>query len=142
MKLAGKINYRWSKADLQNPGEVVSTFYVSESKQVKTGAESTTTSTVVVATTPRFAPLIGSDGTPLREPITSDYRRFSGDRTATLQPRCFLDFRTIRQSPWIGSLLQTGGKIIQGLSQSLDKSGQVIRLELDRFTGWIIGDRC
>ena len=54
----------------------------------------------------------------------------------------FQDFRTIRQSPWIGSLLQTGGKIIQGFSQSVDKSGQVIRLELDRLTGWIIGDRC
>ena len=52
-----------------------------------------TTSTIVVATTPRFAPLIGSDGTPLREPLRSDYRRFSGDRTATLQPRCLLDFR-------------------------------------------------
>src|ERR1700726_2947953 len=59
-----------------------------------------TTSTIVVATTPRFAPLIGSDGTPLREPITSDYRRFSGERTATLQPRCFLDFRQVRRIPF------------------------------------------
>ena len=121
----------------------------------------------LVATMPRFAHLSGPDGRPLREPLTSDYRRFSGDITATLQPCCFLDFRQVRRihfgnRPGLSAdpfpavpgfpnyppialdrfHLQTGGKIIQGFSQSVDKSGQVIRLELDRLTGWIIGDRC